>query len=109
MSERNNKDEKKSNNKKKTGLGLAIWILAALVLLILFLVNQDRIVSNLKQADFFHRVFGKTPEFVEKHEDKTPAKDDDKNDVAPIDINTLKNNSQSSSNENESDEIIIDS
>ena len=102
MSERNNKEEKKNNNKKKTGLGLAIWILAALVLLILFLVYQDRIVSNLKQADFFHRVFGKTPEFVEKHEDKIPEKNNEKNDVAPIDINTLKNNSQE--NQNKSDE-----
>ena len=103
MSEKNNKEEKKNNNKKKTGLGLAIWILAALVLLILFLVYQDRIVSNLKQADFFHRVFGKTPEFVEKHEDKTPVKDNDKNDVAPIDINALKNNSQE--NQKKSEEI----
>lgn len=100
MKERDDKEEienprrssprKKSG--KKSGLGLALWVLAALGLLIFFLVEQDKIIKNLKETDFFHRVFGKTPAFVENHPD-TPIADSDKNDVAPIDLNVLNNSS----------------
>ena len=55
---------------KKTGLALSCWILAALILLIVFLVKKDDILSNLKSTNFFEKVIGKTPEFVEKHEEK---------------------------------------
>lgn len=85
-------DEEKKNPRgkknKKSGIGLALWVLAALVLIIVFLVEQNKIISNLKEADFFHRVFGKTPAFVENHEVAEP-KESDKNDVAPIDISVL--------------------
>ena len=67
MKKEEERTEKKRNG-KKSGLGLALWVLAALVLLILFLVYQDKILSNLKETDFFHRVFGKTPSFVENHD-----------------------------------------
>lgn len=59
---------KKSQN--KSGMALACWILGFLVILIIFLVKQDEIISNLKSTRFFDRVFGKTPSFVEHHEDK---------------------------------------
>jgi len=89
MKKEEERTEKKRNG-KKSGLGLALWVLAALVLLILFLVYQDKILSNLKETDFFHRVFGKTPSFVENHEGE--AKETaEKNDVEPIDINVMKN------------------
>ena len=91
--------ERKASRKKsgkKSGLGLALWLLAALVLLILFLVYQNKIVSNLKETDFFSRVFGKTPAFVENHE-VTPSADTEKNDVAPIDINLIGDDSQKGS------------
>lgn len=55
------------NNKQKTGLLFSCWILLALVLLIFFLVKKDDIYSNLKQTNFFERVGGKTPEFIENY------------------------------------------
>ena len=76
--------ERKNNKKntKGTGLALALWVLAALVLLIFFLVNQGRIFSNLKATDFFSQVFGKTPAFVEKA--NVEDKHTEKNDVIPL-------------------------
>ena len=54
-------------SKKKTGLTLACIILAVLVIFIWFLIKKDSILTNLKETRFFERVFGSTPEFVEKH------------------------------------------
>ena len=78
---------KKSNDKKKklgkTGIWLCIWILAMLAIVLLFVVNQNRIFSNLKNTDFFSRTFGKTPTFVEN----APIVETDtveKNDVEPL-------------------------
>lgn len=73
----------KKDNKKSGQLALALWVLVALALVILFFVEQDKIFSNIKQTDFFGRIFGKTPTFIEEHEIKQP-KDQSKNDVAPI-------------------------
>lgn len=77
--------EKKERNSKKKGTGifLALWVLAALILLVVFLVNQNRIASNLKATGFFNKAGLKTPEFVEKAEARAPDTED-KNDVAPI-------------------------
>ena len=55
------------NSKKKTGFTLACVLLAVLVIFIIFLVKKDSILTNLKETRFFERVFGSTPEFVEKH------------------------------------------
>ena len=62
------KNEK--NRKNSTGLAFACWILGFLILLIVFLVKQDDIYSNLKTTRFFERLFGSTPEFIQKHEVK---------------------------------------
>ncbi len=62
------KNEK--NRKNSTGLAFACWILGFLILLIVFLVKQDDIYSNLKTTRFFERLFGTTPEFIQKHEVK---------------------------------------
>ena len=59
-------------NKQKTGLLLSCWILLALLLIIFFFVKKDAIFSNLKQTNFFERVGGKTPEFIEKYETQKP-------------------------------------
>jgi len=82
MFEKKEKTSKKGK-RKSTGIGFAIWLLAALALLVAFIINQNRIVSNLKETGFFDRVFGKTPTFVENAqiEEKTET---DKNDVPPI-------------------------
>ena len=68
------------------GTGLTLWVIAAILLFILFLVNQGKIISNLKETGFFGRVFGKTPSFVENAE--THGSGSDKNDVAPISPDT---------------------
>lgn len=54
-------------SKKKTGLTMACIILAVLVIFMFFLVKKNSILTNLKETRFFERVFGSTPEFVEKH------------------------------------------
>ncbi len=64
--------EKERNEKKKnsSGVSAAFWIVFALVLLILFLVSRDRILTVLYNTDFFGKVFGSNPEFVVKHKPK---------------------------------------
>jgi len=62
----NSKSSKKKNN--GTLLTAACVVLGLLVLLIVFLVNKNTIFSNLKETAFFDRVFGATPEVIEKHE-----------------------------------------
>lgn len=61
-------ENRKNNNKKNTGFAFAVWLLVALILLVLFFVERETIVTNLKNSDFFGRVFGRTPEFIERHE-----------------------------------------
>lgn len=50
--------------KKKNGVGLAIWVVAALILLIVFLVTRERMLTVLKETNFFKKVFGTEPEFI---------------------------------------------
>lgn len=54
--------------KKRSGFTIACVVLVVLVCFIVFLVKKDTIITNLKETNFFERVFGATPEFVEKHE-----------------------------------------
>ena len=77
---------RQSPQRGSAGIGLALWVIAAILLFILFLVNQGKIISNLKKTDFFDRVLGKTPKFVENAQ--TPGSSSDKNDVAPISLDS---------------------
>lgn len=77
----------KKNNRKNTGFAFACWLLIALILLVFFFVKKDTIVSNLKNTDFFNRVFGKTPEFVQKHEDIPAPQDNSDSTIVQIDTN----------------------
>jgi spore germination protein GerM len=65
-----------NKNKKKSGLTAAIWILFTLIILIVFLVKQNDIMSVLKETDFFKYVFGQNPEFIEKYKTQKVNKDD---------------------------------
>lgn len=58
------------DNKKKSGVGLAVWVVAALILLIVFLVTRERMMTVLKETDFFNKVFGKEPTFITNFEPK---------------------------------------
>ncbi len=73
---------KNENKKNQTGFWLACWILAFLILLIMFLVKQDEIFTTLKTTRCFERLFGKTPSFIENHEVKEKEnKKESENDV----------------------------
>ncbi len=69
---------KRDKKSTQTGLALTCWILGFLILLIVFLIKQDDIYSNLKTTRFFERLFGTTPEFIEKHEvkEKPPVEEE---------------------------------
>lgn len=79
----NNNSKKKNTSRNNSGMGLALWVAAALILFILFVVNQGKIIANLKATGFFGRVFGKTPTFIENAELPASAVTD-KNDVDPL-------------------------
>lgn len=92
------KNEK--NRKNSTGLAFACWILGFLILLIVFLVKQDDIYSNLKTTRFFERLFGTTPEFIQKHEIKEKK-------VPEIEtVIELKTETKQSSQENLGTEVL---
>lgn len=76
------KSSKKKN--KKLGIGVALWFLIALILLILFIVNWQKIASNLKSTGFFEKNNLKTPAFVENAETLPKDDSEEKNDVEPI-------------------------
>ncbi|MBQ0038830.1 MAG: GerMN domain-containing protein [Treponema sp.] len=85
MFEKKEKNEKKKKNtKKKSGIGFALWLVAALFVLILFIVNQNKIANNLKATGFFSKTGLKTPEFVEKAEEPQEVQSETKNEVEPI-------------------------
>ena len=66
---------KKSSKKKNTTLFTAACVLLGLlVILIVFLVKKDQIFTNLKETNFFDKVFGSTPTVIENHEPAEPKK-----------------------------------
>ena len=76
------KEDEKEESKTGSFIALVIWLIAAIALFALFVINQKKIVSNLKSTGFFGRLFGKTPAFVENAE--VPVQDQaGKNDVDP--------------------------
>lgn len=80
----NKKSSKKKNSNKKIGIGVALWFLIALLLLILFIVNWQKIASNLKSTGFFEKNNLKTPSFVENAQNLPKDDLQEKNDVEPI-------------------------
>lgn len=72
---------KSSKNKKKTNFfTVGCVVLGLFIIVIVFLANKNKIVGNYKDTDFFGRVFGSTPQFIENHESepqKTSSKKDD--------------------------------
>lgn len=52
------------------GLFIAIWVACFVIVSVIFLVKLDDIKTNLKNTRFFERIFGSTPEFIERHVDK---------------------------------------
>lgn len=58
-------DDKK---KKQTGASVIFWLIFALILLIAFLINRNKIIGVLQKTAFFSKVFGTEPAFVVNHE-----------------------------------------
>lgn len=95
--------DKKSSKKKnkKIGIGVALWFLIALLLLILFIVNWQKIASNLKSTGFFEKNNLKTPSFVENAQNLPKDDSEEKNDVEPISSVQINiNNDENSANLN---------
>ncbi len=68
-----------SDKRKKAGIAAVFWIVLALILLIVFLVNQDNIVRILKETEFFVHVFGEQPAFIENY--NLPEQKEDSDDI----------------------------
>lgn len=66
-----------NKKKKKSGFKAACFLLIAIVFIIIFLVMKNKIITNIQETNFFERVFGSTPEFVENHQtEKTEIKNE---------------------------------
>lgn len=78
---------KNSKKAKRNGIFAAIWLLLILILIIVFLVKKDDFAQNLKSTNFFERVVGTTPEFIQNYEAKKKEKKSNgllDVDVAPV-------------------------
>ncbi len=56
------------DKRKRAGVAAVFWIVLALTLLIMFLVQQDNIVRILKDTEFFVHVFGEEPDFITNYD-----------------------------------------
>lgn len=59
-----------SKKTKRNKFFAALWLLIFLILVIVFLVKKDDFIANLKSTNFFERVTGSTPEFIQNYEVK---------------------------------------
>lgn len=59
-----------SKKTKQNKFLVAVWLLLFLILVIVFLVKKDDFIANLKSTNFFERVIGTTPEFIQNYEMK---------------------------------------
>ncbi len=81
------------NNKPNSGLYVAVFFVLVILIVIMFFVKKDNIVSNLKKTNFFERVGVATPEFVEKHPVKPEKTVPDDIEIDLMDDSAAKNNS----------------
>lgn len=91
--------DKDKRRRKSSGLGLAIWILAFLILVIIFLVKADEIKENLERAKVFERLFGKTPSFLKAGNAESDEKKDDSATI--VLSNVKKDNSETKKTESQ--------
>lgn len=75
---------KNSKKAKRNGIFAAIWLLLIIILVIVFLVKKDDFASNLKSTNFFERVVGSTPEFLQNYE--TKKKENKSNGLLDVDV-----------------------
>ena len=87
----NKKTPARKSSKKNNGVlfTAACVVLGLLVIFIIFMVKKDQIFSNLKETAFFDKVFGTTPQVIEKSEIIPPKENETiplKNDEITINI-----------------------
>ena len=75
---------KNSKKAKRNGIFAAVWLLLILILIIVFLVKKDDFAANLKSTNFFERVVGSTPEFLQNYE--TKKKDNKSNGLLDVEV-----------------------
>ena len=75
---------KNSKKAKRNGIFAAIWLLLIIILIIVFLVKKDDFAANLKSTNFFERVVGTTPEFIQHYE--TKKKENKSNGLLDVDV-----------------------
>lgn len=75
---------KNSKKTKRNGIFAAIWLLLIIILIIVFLAKKDDFAANLKSTNFFERVVGSTPEFIQNYE--TKKKESKTNGLLDVDV-----------------------
>ena len=75
---------KNSKKAKRNGIFAAVWLLLILILIIVFLVKKDDFANNLKSTNFFERVVGSTPDFIQNYE--TKKKENKSNGLLDVDV-----------------------
>lgn len=75
---------KNSKKAKRNGVFAAVWLLLILILIIVFLVKKDDFANNLKSTNFFERVVGSTPDFIQNYE--TKKKENKSNGLLDVDV-----------------------
>lgn len=75
---------KNSKKAKRNGIFAAIWLLLIIILIIVFLAKKDDFAANLKSTNFFERVVGTTPEFLQNYE--TKKKENKSNGLLDVDV-----------------------
>ena len=88
-----------NDKKKKNDIGFAIWLVAALIVFIVFLVSRERMLTVLKETDFFNKVFGSEPQFITnfepKHTESQKAETEITEEIILENINSSNRNSVS--------------
>ncbi len=95
---------KEKQNKPNSGLYVAVFFVLVILILIMFFVKKDNIVSNLKKTNFFERIGMSTPEFVENHTEK-----ESENKPIQEDFEIDLMGDENESNENTADEDLVES
>jgi spore germination protein GerM len=97
--------------KKKTNIAATCWFLSLLVLAVIFIVKQNDIRRVLKETDFFGKVFGSTPEFIETAPEKSAPKETEKKpESAPplVPRETTTANANNTKDDTPSEPVIVD-
>lgn len=97
---------KEKQNKPNSGLYVAVFFVLVILILIMFFVKKDNIVSNLKKTNFFERIGMSTPEFVENHKE-TETENNPIQEDFEIDLMGTEDESENNNNQNESIENNI--